>query len=485
MPQAQEAFATWCSFCVSKLHRIVKLVSFGITCSKLALSTLFMQVWTHADQRKAGFLNRAEFYNALKLVTVAQSKRDLTPEMVKAALYGPASAKIPAPQINIGAAPASQANKVATPTPQMGGGPSPFPQGVGVRGPQGFGNAGPNQQFYPSQPNQSTRPPQVMPAGAGPRPHQSFGGQSLASGGTIAANRPPTSSMSTDWLGGSSNSPVSGISSQVSSRVISPPTVQGGLGISTSGFSPSVQARPPATTGQAATSPVPQGPDSKAIVVSGKSNDSDSLFGDVFSATPAQPNQRSWTVASGGLPVSTATVPSSPTPQPSVRPNLPQPQQATFSSQHQPSVRPNLHPSQEATISPQPQPSVRPNLPQSQQATFSPQPQPSVRPNLTQSHQATSSQQPVTGQYQHVHLAGKQSQQFSVQNTPTTSTGFSVGAANSASSQPQGSWPTMTQSDVQKYTKVFVQVDTDRDGKITGEQARNLFLSWRLPRGIL
>lgn len=41
----------------------------------------------------------------------------------------------------------------------------------------------------------------------------------------------------------------------------------------------------------------------------------------------------------------------------------------------------------------------------------------------------------------------------------------------------------MTQSEVQKYTKVFVQVDTDRDGKITGEQARNLFLSWRLPRG--
>jgi len=30
---------------------------------------------------------------------------------------------------------------------------------------------------------------------------------------------------------------------------------------------------------------------------------------------------------------------------------------------------------------------------------------------------------------------------------------------------------------------VFVEVDKDRDGKITGEEARNLFLSWRLPRG--
>ncbi|KNA06883.1 hypothetical protein SOVF_176960 [Spinacia oleracea] len=30
-----------------------------------------------------------------------------------------------------------------------------------------------------------------------------------------------------------------------------------------------------------------------------------------------------------------------------------------------------------------------------------------------------------------------------------------------------------------------MEVDTDRDGKITGEQARNLFLSWRLPREVL
>jgi epidermal growth factor receptor substrate 15 len=30
---------------------------------------------------------------------------------------------------------------------------------------------------------------------------------------------------------------------------------------------------------------------------------------------------------------------------------------------------------------------------------------------------------------------------------------------------------------------VFMEVDTDRDGIISGEQARNLFLSWRLPRG--
>ncbi|XLU94810.1 hypothetical protein S245_009162 [Arachis hypogaea] len=43
----------------------------------------------------------------------------------------------------------------------------------------------------------------------------------------------------------------------------------------------------------------------------------------------------------------------------------------------------------------------------------------------------------------------------------------------------------MTSTDIQKYTKVFVAVDTDRDRKITGEQARNLFLSWRLPWEVL
>lgn len=46
-----------------------------------------------------------------------------------------------------------------------------------------------------------------------------------------------------------------------------------------------------------------------------------------------------------------------------------------------------------------------------------------------------------------------------------------------------GSWPQMSESDVQRYTRVFMKVDTDKDGKITGEQARELFLSWQLPRG--
>ncbi|GJY99143.1 epidermal growth factor receptor substrate 15-like protein 1 [Tanacetum coccineum] len=33
--------------------------------------------------------------------------------------------------------------------------------------------------------------------------------------------------------------------------------------------------------------------------------------------------------------------------------------------------------------------------------------------------------------------------------------------------------------------KLSMEVDSDRDGKITGDEARSLFLSWRQPREIL
>ncbi|KAB2622986.1 actin cytoskeleton-regulatory complex protein pan1-like [Pyrus ussuriensis x Pyrus communis] len=67
--------------------------------------------------------------------------------------------------------------------------------------------------------------------------------------------------------------------------------------------------------------------------------------------------------------------------------------------------------------------------------------------------------------------------------SPTSATGVSSGAGNSASSQSHLSWPRMTQTDVQKYTSIFVKGDTHRDGKITDAQARDLFLKWGRPRG--
>ncbi|PWA66021.1 calcium-binding EF hand family protein [Artemisia annua] len=90
------------------------LIAYGPT----NVNVILLLIWQHADQNRTGFLGRQEFYNALKLVTVAQSKRELTPDIVKAALYGPASSKIPAPQINLAALPPAQPNAMG-PRPSM------------------------------------------------------------------------------------------------------------------------------------------------------------------------------------------------------------------------------------------------------------------------------------------------------------------------------------------------------------------------------
>jgi hypothetical protein len=383
----------------------------------------------HADQRNAGYLGRQEFYNALKLVTVAQSKRELTPEIVKAALYGPASAKIPAPQINLAATPAP---KTVAPAPQLSGTTPASSPNVGIRPPQVPGNAVTNQQYFPSQQGQFTRQhqpqTQAMPPNSSSHPQQILVSQGMPRGGTVVAPRPLNSNISTDWLGGS----AAGLTSQGPSRGIGHPATQDGFGLSAPGFTPSVQPRPQVTAGQIA-APTPKQQeaaitsnqlatrDSKSVVVSGNGFASDSLFGDVFSATPAQPKQSSSSSAhsTSSIPVSSAIVSSSVGSQPSVKPSSLDSLQSTFPQQHvggQSTARPNQQvPSQSVTSAP--------------------------------------------------------------------SAGFSVGTSSAAPSQSQSPWPRMTQSDIQKYTKVFVQVDTDRDGKLTGEQARNLFLSWRLPRG--
>jgi epidermal growth factor receptor substrate 15 len=72
------------------------------------------QIWEFANQSQTGFLSRQEFFNALKLVTVAQTGRELTPELVKAALIGPAAAQIPPPRI---APPPPSSNFEGTDTP--------------------------------------------------------------------------------------------------------------------------------------------------------------------------------------------------------------------------------------------------------------------------------------------------------------------------------------------------------------------------------
>ncbi|XP_039688591.1 uncharacterized protein [Medicago truncatula] len=93
-----------------------------------------------------------------------------------------------------------------------------------------------------------------------------------------------------------------------------------------------------------------------------------------------------------------------------------------------------------------------------------------------QSSLATHSVRPYLQQNQHASV-----QAPNMHSSP----GLPVRLQDSASGQPQPPWPRMTQTDKQKYTNIFMEVDKDRDGKITGEQARDLFLSWALPKDVL
>ncbi|XXG39203.1 hypothetical protein AAC387_Pa01g0224 [Persea americana] len=410
------------------------------------------QIWLHADQNKTGFLGRAEFYNALKLVTVAQSGRELTPDIVKSALFGPAASKIPAPQINPAATPAPQVNSMAPPAPQMSSIPQTTSQNLGFRGLQALPNAGMNQQFFPSPGNQFMRPPQVTAGASLPVQGTSQGFPGAVN--TMASHFPNSNSSNLSYgarLPGASMTATS----QVPNRGFSPSMTQDGFsGFVPSGRAPSVSPRPQAPSGQTPSVPLtqdgfgglassgptptssvpprqqsPSGPtpyfppklqdpavssfqptvkDSKALTASGNGFSSGSIFGgDVFSATPSQPKQD--VTATLDVTTSSAIVPVS-----------------TQSSVKQGQVDPF-------------------------QLLATPT---------------------GSGQFQRPPSQVKQNQRD----------GVSVGPA---SGQTQPPWPKITQSDIQKYTKVFMEVDTDRDGKITGEEARNLFLSWRLPRDVL
>ncbi|XP_008235807.1 PREDICTED: epidermal growth factor receptor substrate 15-like 1 [Prunus mume] len=388
------------------------------------------QIWAIADQRQTSFLGRAEFYNALRLVTVAQSKRELTPEIVKAALYGPAAAKIPAPQINLAAtaapqfnsapaAPATQGGAV-TPTssrPQVqsqfnpaaqapatqGGAVTPASsQTLGFRGPQVPPSVNVNQQNFLSQDAKSTRPP-VPPSTSDSQPPQGVATQGFPRGGSVVHPHPPNSSMSNDWIGGRTGGAPTGIPSTSGPTASLPPRPQAGFGIRPSG--------PPAK-------------DSKSLNISGNGFTPDSSFGDdVFSATASQPKQNPSAHAfpPGSVPVSSTIVPAAGT-------------------------------------------------------------QSSASPTTVGSLQSSHMMQQVGGQPQQAQSFPKPNQQVSAQTSPS---GVSLGAGNSASSQSHIQWPRMTQNDAQKYSNIFVKVDTDRDGKITGEQARDLFLKWGLPREVL
>ncbi|CAI9115234.1 OLC1v1016081C1 [Oldenlandia corymbosa var. corymbosa] len=374
------------------------------------------QIWMHADQSHTGFLSRQEFYNALKLVTVAQSKRELTADIVKAALYGPASAKIPPPQINLAALPAPQLNPGApTPTTQLGGaGVSPVAsQNVGVRGSLPP-NTGMGPQYLPSKSIQTagpavpsytaaatTRPPVPTPMATTTRPSLGVSSPGFPRGGGPQLGPSPLNSgMSNDWLGGGAGPAGNSVG----------PT---GHVFNRAGPSPAVTALAK-----------PQDP--KALTGPGNGVLSDSMFGGgSFSATQTMPQQPSLapTNSLSSTAISSAAIP---------KPEAP-----------------------ESSTASDPFAALRSTYKMPSTGTLPQQTKPLPKPN----------QQSSTAQV-----------------APSYS---AVGGGGSSTSDESQAWPKMTRAGIQKYAKVFMEVDSFRDGKIRGEQARNLFMSWRLPMEVL
>ncbi|XP_022636770.1 actin cytoskeleton-regulatory complex protein pan1 isoform X3 [Vigna radiata var. radiata] len=387
------------------------------------------QVWAYADQAKTGFLGRAEFFNALRLVTVAQSKRDLTPDIVKAALYGPAAAKIPAPQINLASVPqpVPNARPHAGSVGQMGVTTPNSAQGFAYRG-QGLAGPGANPQYYPSQQNPAIRPHQSMPVSGAPHPQQGIAGPDISRGVNMGGHNFSNPGLSNDWNkarpGMVATRPAGmnpSAALQTSHSPVSPMP-------QSSSVSPMSQLSP--------VSPMPQSTTvhTKALSVSGNGFSSNPVLGnDFFSAASSTPKQEPAGHSYSVTNVSSAIVPVSTGPQPANKQNALDSLQGAFSS-------------------------VLPANSQFQRPQSAPNQQ--IKPQATSPHTPSGM-------------------------TAHTPSGMTGGVGNANSDNVQLSWPKMKPTDVQKYTKVFLEVDTDRDGKITGEQARSLFLSWRLPIEVL
>ncbi|KAM3343005.1 actin cytoskeleton-regulatory complex protein PAN1 isoform X1 [Capsicum galapagoense] len=456
------------------------------------------QIWTYADQSRTGFLSRQEFYNALKLVTVAQ-KRELTPEIVKAALFTPASTKIPAPQINLVAIPGPQPTyKVSSVVPLVSGATSTEAQTFGVRSQQGL----PAQQSY-------MRPPTPSNPKPGFQSQPNVSGQGMLVGSTITASCPPSS---TDFLPGQNGVSQTGARVQahnasISSRsedafghaVLTPSAQQTHQATMPSNPSPGFQSQPnisgqgtlvgstitashpPSSTdllaGQNGVSQAGASIQAPNASISSRSQDA---FGHAVLTPSAQQTQQATTS--------------------SVQPDLSKSNDATLSHGNMPdakvpksvSVTGNEFPSDSlfgdvfSVALVQPKQSSAPTISSSSNLAVSSATDrasagsiPPVKANSVNS-QTTLPQQPVH-QHQHAHFNVRPNQQVSVQSSAANPSA----ARNSLPGQSQLPWPRITQSDYQKYSKVFMAVDTDRDGKITGAEARSLFLSWKLPREVL
>lgn len=454
----------------------------------------WLQVWSYAAGGNNS-LGRLEFHNALRLVTVAQSGRQLTDDIVKAALYGPAAAKIPAPKINLTSTSVPQPNQMLTlptqtgfvrphvsqmnsvavsasqtkntlpqstltgfarpPNSQMPA--APLPQSIQssvMRPPasqmNSMATSSPQVNSLMQQPPLQTgimRPPQIIsavasssqannillqptqsgfmrpPASHNATSHPVQGFSQGLLGASTGLQSSISSSLSTDWIAGGSSGPQGAVSSQVP---------KDGFGVPYSNkeatSKPQIQhvissPSTPSPLNPVSTSFQTTSKDLNALGVSGNGFSSNSMFGgDVFSA--------SQTKQDSSISISSTS---------------------SFSNSF----------------------NSAPVIPKN-----------SVNPGQHVNLQVTPGLPPVANQFQRTQPPVKQNHLEIMQNTsPLPVHSAPSGPDSSTSTQNEVPWPKITQSDIRKYTKVFLEVDKDRDGKITGSEARNLFLSWRLPRG--
>ncbi|KAH7365120.1 hypothetical protein KP509_18G009900 [Ceratopteris richardii] len=324
------------------------------------------KVWQYADKGQTGFLSRPEFYNALRLVTVAQSGRELTPALVNKALSEPTVSQIPAPRIQMVGSPASL-------SPQTSGLVRP------VRPPI------PPAQSYA-----------VAPSTQGLRPIVST---SLARSSTLITPAVTTNitadwpaNKSSSWPGPGSNNSMSGQVAQTKASLPSQDLFQNS----------SHTAVGPTSVSQAAVEP-------------------DLFGGDVFTAVPVNTQV-------SALSSQVKAVPQS------AHPSVTVPIQTPQSSGLQTSVPRDMFSLEVVSSSP----------------TIS-----ITSPKQSQSLKALP----------------EQTERGLVTPMPVA--------------DGTKAWPKMTDTVVRRYAKIFFEVDTDKDSKINGVQARDLFLSWKLPREIL
>ncbi|XP_024382161.1 uncharacterized protein [Physcomitrium patens] len=369
------------------------------------------KIWQFSDKNRAGFLSRQEFINALKLVTIAQTGRDLTPELVKAALNGPTASIIPPPRINVPIPPHS--NFGQTPPAQT---PPTAPQGS-------YGQQFPSQSGYGQQLGSQgglAHPQSLSLGGAIPQMSQPQG-RFLSVGsmpqGASMMQQPPRPGFSTAAPGMTQTRPtlggLMGNSSQPSgTQFSSSPGLSTGVELQSSVISG--LPRPTAPNGMLSTAAsLPSTTKVPPVQASGagglKSGPGSFSLGDLY-----------------GAPIPTRPAGAGPTPKSKSTPEL-----------------------------------------QSLGETFRTDPvgPTALGPTILLSSSSLGSEPSGVSQ--------------------TTDFGSGYGVRSLSGPGVTSPWPQMTSNDVQRYTRVFSEVDTDHDGKITGEQARQLFLGWQLPREVL